>query len=84
MGNWMHGLVEWEIAYNCDATRAERDAFQAGVDWGRRDLLYQAVTLMRDEHDRVYTGGETCQLSGYELADKLNADWGMYNVKKEV
>lgn len=75
MGNWIHGLFSLENALRRDATQPEKDAFRSGVEWGRREMLQQAVTLMRDEHDRVYTGSEACQLSGYGTADILIADW---------
>lgn len=85
MGNWMNGLARFEEAHGGELNKVGQEAFRAGVEWGRKDMLLQAVRLMQDMHDEhadKYGAGLTNEfLSGYQMAEKLMHDWTPSNVK---
>ena len=82
MGNCLNEMARLENQQNRDFDAVEREIFQAGVNWGRRDMLTQVVVILRDAHDAEYdTAGGRVEgaLDGYALADRLVKDWAPSN-----
>lgn len=75
---WTTAIARWENKQKREATKSEREAFYSGVQFGRLEMMKHAVSLMRDEHDRIYTGSDSCQMSGYDTAELLIAEWTDY------
>lgn len=85
MGNWMHGFWQYSNNNAGDTSKQSEAAFRAGVEWGRKDMLQHAVTVMQDMHDEhadKYGAGLTSEhLSGYQIAERLMKDWAPSNAE---
>lgn len=73
MGNWMNGLWQFANTNGGDASKETAASFRAGVEWGRKDMLQHAITMMQETHDACVDKSEA--LDGYEMARELVRDW---------